>query len=705
MTDPAITSGPEIDPGASFYLAGTWRVDPSLNLLTGPDGEQRVPDKFMQVLVYLSRNPGLVTRQDLMEAVWPDSVVVDEALTRAVSELRKLLGDEPREPRFIETIPKKGYRLLAAVTAVPAETIETVVGAPSVRRNHPWFRGLFAAVTLLIVVAGVAWIALRDDVAPRGPAEPLALTSLPGVEMHPALAPAGDRLAFVWEGEGGGAPGVFVTVVGEPGELRLAGGEDPAAVFVYPAWSHDSRHVAYCRTRGEPVGVFAVPANGGRERQLMGELFDQVPLMPDYSPDGTFLVFSAPTSADGLWGLHRLSLESGVRELLTRPDQPGHYDIRPRHSPDGRRIACIRSRSDGLTVALVPAAGGEVTMLDVGDRRIEDLAWTDDGERLVLTADDGLWEIDGGGGPLRLLSAGGLLGGLTTARDQRLLAYTEARGEWNVWEVSREPGASLRRLIASSRLDMRPAQSPDGRQVAFVSMRGGRLELWLADADGGNARSVPDVPGGEPDDPAWSPDGSRLAFTATAAGRLAICVLDVARGSVQVLTPPDRSEARPAWSPDGQWLYFCRRHEGVLQIWRRPSGGGDAELVTRGGGFRARVSADTETVYFMRALPDTSGLWQVDAVSGEEGLVCALAGEVLVDFGLGTDGPVLCTATAAASETYRIWQWRPSTGGRDLVGELTSRRPPRLDVHPTSGRILCDRTERLESDLVGLRNY
>ena len=69
MSDPRLASGPETDPAGGFLLAGAWRVEPSLNLLAGPGGEHRVPDKFMQVLVELARRPGLVSRQELMDAV------------------------------------------------------------------------------------------------------------------------------------------------------------------------------------------------------------------------------------------------------------------------------------------------------------------------------------------------------------------------------------------------------------------------------------------------------------------------------------------------------------------------------------------------------------------------------------------------------------------------------------------------------------
>ena len=83
-----------------FILGDDWLVQPDLNRVSRDDGEQRIPDKFMQVLVYLVEHPGVVSRGELMDAVWPDSIVVEESLTRAISELRKVFGDDPRQPHL-----------------------------------------------------------------------------------------------------------------------------------------------------------------------------------------------------------------------------------------------------------------------------------------------------------------------------------------------------------------------------------------------------------------------------------------------------------------------------------------------------------------------------------------------------------------------------------------------------------------------------
>jgi DNA-binding winged helix-turn-helix (wHTH) protein/Tfp pilus assembly protein PilF len=95
---------------------GEWIADPRTNELRRGGEVARVEPKSMDVLMLLARHEGaVVTREEIFAAVWPGVVVGDEALSQAITKLRRALDDDPREPRFIETIPKRGYRLVAAM--------------------------------------------------------------------------------------------------------------------------------------------------------------------------------------------------------------------------------------------------------------------------------------------------------------------------------------------------------------------------------------------------------------------------------------------------------------------------------------------------------------------------------------------------------------------------------------------------------------
>ena len=105
-----------------FHVGDSHQVEPSLNSVTGPAGTIRLEPKVMQVLVLLAAHPGqVIAKERLILTVWPDAFVTDDVLTRAISELRRVFGDDAKEPRFIQTIPKSGYRLIALVSSSGAD--------------------------------------------------------------------------------------------------------------------------------------------------------------------------------------------------------------------------------------------------------------------------------------------------------------------------------------------------------------------------------------------------------------------------------------------------------------------------------------------------------------------------------------------------------------------------------------------------------
>ena len=106
------------------FRLGPWLVRPDLNRIEGGDGSVQVEPRVMKVLLCLAEKPGLVlTRLDLLDLVWGDTVVGEEILTRAISELRRVFGDSARQPRYIETIRNHGYRLIAEVEPVAEESV------------------------------------------------------------------------------------------------------------------------------------------------------------------------------------------------------------------------------------------------------------------------------------------------------------------------------------------------------------------------------------------------------------------------------------------------------------------------------------------------------------------------------------------------------------------------------------------------------
>ena len=212
-----------------FRIGESHHVEPSLNCVTGPAGIIRVEPKVMQVLVCLAAHAGhVVGKERLMQTVWPDTFVGDDVLTRSISELRRVFGDDIRNPRFIQTIPKSGYRLIAPVSFTsPDDNAAATAQAPEtetlqsrhdgvaaraetdrarVRPRVPlrsWKRGLATvAVVAAVVLVGIVGQRMRASPSARI-VRSVQLTftgqvAWPDIEaaVFPALATDGGRVYF-----------------------------------------------------------------------------------------------------------------------------------------------------------------------------------------------------------------------------------------------------------------------------------------------------------------------------------------------------------------------------------------------------------------------------------------------------------------------------------------------------------------------------
>jgi adenylate cyclase len=162
------------------FRLGEWLIRPQLNTVQGDSGTVRLEHKFMLVLVCLAGRPGeVISKDELIRTVWADTFVTDDVLTRAVSELRRILRDDAKQPHVIETVSKIGYRLIAPVQRIQDSSL---AAGREVRAN--FFAGrlkILAAMTVALVAiaitVGVALVRKPARIQTRGP-QPIAVLPL-----------------------------------------------------------------------------------------------------------------------------------------------------------------------------------------------------------------------------------------------------------------------------------------------------------------------------------------------------------------------------------------------------------------------------------------------------------------------------------------------------------------------------------------------
>lgn len=170
-----------------IYRFDRFQADDSAFRLSADGVPVPIEPKILSLLLYLVRNQGrLVRKQEILDAVWEDSAVTENALTRSIGLLRKTLNDDSREPRFIETVPTAGYRFIARVETVPSSPAETVPGDPQ-PAGSPVSRPRLVRLGVIVLVCVVALVAVSWLVAARLRSTPtirslavLPLTNLSG---------------------------------------------------------------------------------------------------------------------------------------------------------------------------------------------------------------------------------------------------------------------------------------------------------------------------------------------------------------------------------------------------------------------------------------------------------------------------------------------------------------------------------------------
>jgi transcriptional activator of cad operon len=181
------------------FHVGPWLVQPSLNAVSHNGTSYRLEPKVMEVLVCLASHPGEpLSKEQLLSAVWPHTFVSDDVLIRSISELRRVLEDNPKEPRFIQTIPKRGYRLVMQVARTDGSSAELTLSDNTCRASSDSaVRAVIAigAVTLLLGVLTAwkasdlrGWMRASSDLPPVHSLAVLPLKNLSGDAAQEYLA-------------------------------------------------------------------------------------------------------------------------------------------------------------------------------------------------------------------------------------------------------------------------------------------------------------------------------------------------------------------------------------------------------------------------------------------------------------------------------------------------------------------------------------
>jgi Tol biopolymer transport system component/DNA-binding winged helix-turn-helix (wHTH) protein len=665
-----------MEPEMQRYQFDTVEVLPAAFSVSRDGRRANLEPKAVRVLLYLiEHRDKAVGKDELIQTVWEGTAVTDNALTRIVAQIRRAIGDDAHQPRYIQTLPTVGYRFVAEVKVVRSG------GEPElVRHTRQWRRPmLISAAVMVLIGTAAAWLLRKHGPGLPDGSHSVQLTTSPGLDIGTSFDPKGNSLAY--SSNRSGRFEIYTRPI-------VSGGEDTQVTNdgkqnIDPAWSPDGKWIAYHSVAQR--GIWLVPATGGVPRRLTA--FGS---RPAWAPDGRQIAFRATEPISFAWfdlgSIGRdptiwivTTDQSQLRRLTRENVPPGNHDV-PTWSPDGKRLIFVAVAPESAIWSLDLASGAFEMLVKAGRDvprlpgvnpvRLWDPKFSPAGKGLYFSAtgDRGNYAIyllrRAGERPIEICSTDrDAPSGLSLSPDGKRLAFTRFSYSSQLWTIT--PPADPKPLFQEAvvRVNL-PNFSPDGNRLAFFVQTAGRnRDLWIMNADGTTVTPVSNEREPKVGSNVWTLDGTGLLYNFLDGPRTELRRYDPARKTSHVLYSwpsrpnlrlpvlmPDEREvlsscstpsniclsapqggsprqitfdregaSYPFISRDGQLIIYNVRRGDWIQIGITGRNGGRQEVLTDGPGLHwgHSFSGDNRRIAYAAYLDGVWNIWWIDRMTRE----------------------------------------------------------------------------------------
>jgi Tol biopolymer transport system component/DNA-binding winged helix-turn-helix (wHTH) protein len=575
--------------GTNWEFEG-FKVMEDMRLLIAGGTPVPLTSKAFDTLVILIENSDrVVTKDELLRSIWPDVVVEEGNLTQQIFLVRKALGETAQQPRHIVTIPGRGYRFAARVTAISGDSAPAARdgAAPRPAAPRPGVAlvttgiGVLACGVMVLVAMGLRarWMPMEESGLRSDFTRHIAKITESGKATLSAVSRDGRYVAYV-ENDGD-EYSLWVTQVATNGKTPVVARQPLPMGNLSFSPNGDYLYFGRRSPRSGIFILFRVPAIGGLETAL----FDDVDTPVSFSPDGREFVFGR--GADPESHIIVAAAAGGTQRILAKRTFPARFSAAPDWSPDGKVVAAAVTDAGNAarSIVLLPVDGGTSRELYTTASGIGRLRWLPDGSGLLAVVGERL--------------------------ERRLFGRVSGGA---IWRIAYPSGRAER--LTSDLANHDPCCLDIGANGSVVVSVVSTLvsDLWIAPADHLDApRHV------TWDHPVisrhgWLPDNDTIVYR-DLSGRVNAVHKD---GRAFSLPVPDGEEAAGGVSACGDGRYVVFSTLPAKHIWRMtPTAGGPVRLTRGFNDFNPACSPDGQSVLYASREPGRPvSLWRISIEGG-----------------------------------------------------------------------------------------
>jgi len=504
----------------------------------------KLQDQPFRILALLLERPGeVVTRERLRETLWPQDTFVEfeHSINAAAAKLRHALADSAENPRFVETVAKRGYRFIAPTEVAAGPSVgNTPVPKPQ-RTRISWRRPILVlSCTVLVIIATFTFV-FRSSLPHQTPTlhALYRITSDRGLSVDPAMSRDGTLLAYASDRSGQGNLDIWVQQLDGSTPVRLTSSEVDEH---QPSFSPDGTQIAF-RSEREGGGIYVIPTLGGEAKLIAREGQN-----PRFSPDGKSIAYwigpiTTTVGPPNSGTVYVVPAAGGAAQALSTDLAAAGLPV---WSSDGKHLMVfgVGIQSNGANAEedwwAVPATGGRAKPTGiVGATQKQGFQyagrlcqWTKDTVLFAGMRGDpvNLWRLtlnretaQISGPPQRLTSGSTMEMGGNLTSDGHLI-FAAAEKNYNIWSLELQANegratGEMKKLTDRSTREAHPSLSGDGRYLTYASTRTGNRDVWVQDLHTGKEIPLAATNRWE-EHPQISRDGLMVAYSTDLPGRV-----------------------------------------------------------------------------------------------------------------------------------------------------------------------------------------